>query len=288
MRRTLRDGDQGAIVGELQQLLNRAGAHLKQDRDWGPATDRAVEQYQLRTPGLEYDYRAQIVGPATWAELEPAELGDQPIGELLASIEGLQTERRELFEDLRDRGLPGTAGFAAAVAFAQFLGAREDPDGSNVGPEIAPLVDGYPLAWGLPSSYRGAWCVMACSSAIRISCGIQGLQPDDDARSWRARWALTPLGAFMGGAAQLEDWAIEEGRFDSSPTCARTGQLFTIGRAASGSDPSDQPDARHAGMVLWDNLDGTFATVEGNASNAVLWRTRTLVEIRGLITWWDE
>ncbi len=52
-------------VRAVQRLLNRAGAQLRVDGAWGPATTRAVEAVQARA-GLPVDGR---VGPATAAAL---------------------------------------------------------------------------------------------------------------------------------------------------------------------------------------------------------------------------
>lgn len=66
---TLRKGDRGATVGDLQHILKtvyRAYAgHLKEDKVFGPATDKAVREFQRRA-GLTVD---GIVGPKTAARL---------------------------------------------------------------------------------------------------------------------------------------------------------------------------------------------------------------------------
>ena len=61
-------GDKGPAVGELQQLLNGAGADLKVDSDWGPKTDQAVRDFQQQH-GLKPD---GIAGPKTVAALQSA------------------------------------------------------------------------------------------------------------------------------------------------------------------------------------------------------------------------
>ncbi len=62
----LRTGSQGEAVRELQLLLRRAGHSILIDGDFGPATKRAVLNFQ-RDSGLIAD---GVVGPATWAALE--------------------------------------------------------------------------------------------------------------------------------------------------------------------------------------------------------------------------
>ena len=59
-------GQHSGCVTELQQLLNKDGARLAVDGDFGPATLAAVKNYQSRH-GLSVD---GIVGPLTKASLE--------------------------------------------------------------------------------------------------------------------------------------------------------------------------------------------------------------------------
>ncbi|RLK22648.1 peptidoglycan hydrolase-like protein with peptidoglycan-binding domain [Micromonospora sp. M71_S20] len=63
--RTLRRGSTGADVRELQALLNRLGARLTVDGDYGPATENAVKAVQ-RLRWLDPD---GIVGPLTLTAL---------------------------------------------------------------------------------------------------------------------------------------------------------------------------------------------------------------------------
>lgn len=64
---TLRPGDKGPDVGELQGYLIGWGYNLVVDRDFGPATEKAVKAFQswqrLRVDG--------VVGAATRAKLRP-------------------------------------------------------------------------------------------------------------------------------------------------------------------------------------------------------------------------
>lgn len=69
-RPTLSYGSRGAVVRELQQRLNAAGAAPPLDVDgiWGRLTDSAVRRFQSRHPPLRVD---SIVGPKTWRMLYP-------------------------------------------------------------------------------------------------------------------------------------------------------------------------------------------------------------------------
>jgi peptidoglycan hydrolase-like protein with peptidoglycan-binding domain len=62
---TLRQGDSGAAVSELQQLLNAKGINITVDGVFGNATRAAVVQFQQQN-GLVVD---GIVGTQTWQAL---------------------------------------------------------------------------------------------------------------------------------------------------------------------------------------------------------------------------
>lgn len=64
-RAMLRKGDSGNDVRRLQNLLVGEGHQLRQDGDFGPATEKAVKAFQA-DHGLTVD---GLVGPATWAKL---------------------------------------------------------------------------------------------------------------------------------------------------------------------------------------------------------------------------
>ena len=72
---SLRQGDRGHAVGDLQRDLNRHGFRVSVDKMFGPATTRAVKAFQ-RSRGLGPD---GIVGPATQAALDkPAKVVSPP------------------------------------------------------------------------------------------------------------------------------------------------------------------------------------------------------------------
>jgi peptidoglycan hydrolase-like protein with peptidoglycan-binding domain len=70
---TLRQGDSGAAVSELQQLLNAKAIKITVDGIFGNATRAAVVQFQQQN-GLVVD---GIVGPQTWQALRRG--GNAPI-----------------------------------------------------------------------------------------------------------------------------------------------------------------------------------------------------------------
>lgn len=61
----IRKGSKGNSVREAQCKLNAKGAKLAVDGKFGPATDKAVRNFQ-RSKGLEVD---GVVGPKTWGAL---------------------------------------------------------------------------------------------------------------------------------------------------------------------------------------------------------------------------
>lgn len=68
---TIRKGNKGAVVKEMQQMLDRLGYSLGicgVDGDFGVATEKAVKEFQ-RDHGLSQD---GICGPKTWAALQAA------------------------------------------------------------------------------------------------------------------------------------------------------------------------------------------------------------------------
>lgn len=80
----LRSGSSGAAVRELQALLQRSGYSIAVDGDFGPATRRAVRDFQ-KDRGLEVD---GVVGPKTQQALKSLQLAsdDQPGVQSPASV----------------------------------------------------------------------------------------------------------------------------------------------------------------------------------------------------------
>ena len=65
MHPVLKLGASGADVLDMQNLLNRVGAHLKPDGQFGPVTSMALQSFQRRA-GLDAD---GVCGPKTWGAL---------------------------------------------------------------------------------------------------------------------------------------------------------------------------------------------------------------------------
>lgn len=91
---TLKRGSSGPAVRRVQIMLNRQGyGALKQDGQYGPATESAVKAFQ-RKNGLEADGK---VGPLTQAKMGPYIM--QTIGNLTLVCVG-KLEQMTEFQEL--------------------------------------------------------------------------------------------------------------------------------------------------------------------------------------------
>lgn len=95
---TVRKGDQGVNVEEMQKLLNRYGYGLTVDGKFGSATYQAVRMFQASN-GLTVD---GICGPKTWAALEGGAANPQQ-PDPPATGEGASPVTREELTELRDK-----------------------------------------------------------------------------------------------------------------------------------------------------------------------------------------
>ena len=251
-------GDTGKEVALLQQRLIAKGfLPGKVDGVFGPKTEDAVVQFQA-SQGLVVD---GIVGTRTWSALlaEPeVEIESSYYtkeGETLAAKIPMQTP------DDPTRVL---------LAALRTLGWREKPDGSNDGPEVGKISDG----WMGKDDPNPPWCALAVSYWLR-----EGLR--------KTSYDQIPFGKRLGSVYQIESWGKKQGRifrpheFPGDPS----GAIFTMGRAGSGSDLSSSVAAGHTGLVLCKQGD-LLVTVEGNTGNAVKSLTRRPSTLRGLVKWW--
>jgi hypothetical protein len=286
---TLRHGDDNRDVGTLQKLLNSKGANLVVDEDWGPSVDKAVAWFQSAHSSddefVAYDLKAGVVGPATWAILKA-----DPQQEEISKDEPKRTQKiSELRAAIQKHTPVSSSGVQAALAAANFLGIKEEPDGSNGGPQLKPVQDGYANYWQIPDgSDNRAWCAMLASTAIRLASGGKEYKDCADRNEWYRVWAQIPIEKFQGSTSYLEKWGKKKGLIRQAETAkdVECGEIFTMGRSSSGSDLSSSVTAGHVGMVLWDNGNGSVTTIEGNVSNSVMVKQRKLKDLRGLIKWW--
>lgn len=93
---TLRKGDKGIAVTELQTMLSERGYDLGRygiDGDFGSATEKAVRAFQ-QASGIKAD---GIVGSATWAALEGRQ---EPYRGYSVRVSGLTLEEAEKLNDM--------------------------------------------------------------------------------------------------------------------------------------------------------------------------------------------
>jgi hypothetical protein len=233
----MRRGQRAEAVSELQGRLVAAGYPVAVDGAFGPATEAAVRAFQAAA-GLEVD---GIAGPRTLGALREA---------VAAGV----------------KGVPAAAVAVLGVALSD-VGAREEPPGSNGGPQIAHLVSGAMEYWQWADrSHRPEWCALAVGSWIRIGLGLP---------PWGTGYAPPleghPLSKWWSSARQVEDYARGCGMWRSSP---QPGDVFCMARPGGG----------HVGLVV--SVAGvTFATVEGNVSDSVARRVRQVSDVRGFVRW---
>ena len=267
MAKILRYRSRGGAVRELQRLLNNWGfGPLVEDGIFGRGTRRSVQQFQA-AQGLSPD---GVAGPNTWAALAAPRGGTSPQPVTPSSLPSAASEVLDIAQ-----GLSGPAGDVVRVA-AVDIGKREIPDGSNAGPEIAHLVEGYREHWRwAPGSAYPPWCALGLSRWIGYALDL----PPPGPSAWDTPWTeLHPFGAWLGSAKSIEDWARARGRL-LPPEQARPGDVMTMGRLGSGSDASRSENAGHVGLVYKVESWGSL-TVECNVSNAVLARRRLNTGVR--------
>jgi hypothetical protein len=273
---TIRNGSKGAAVRLCQERLNAKGFHVAVDGDFGPGTETAVEQFQASL-NLTAD---GIVGPMTWAHL----MSGAPV----PTPKDVIAEQRAALLALIPADCHADARAVLEAAIAK-LGCKEIPNGSNGGPELAEVVEGpggdgkvpsaYYLHWGVTDKNvlrsMPPWCAIYVCYAMRV-----GLKKNS--------WTDIPLGNWFGAAQQIEDWGKKHKTWTSPlPATVAPGSLFTISRAASGSDAGGRSvGAGHVGFIICDHGDGTVTTVEGNVGNAVGSHKRKKASLRGVVTWW--
>ncbi len=243
MAETLKTGSRGADVGALQQQLVEAGYTIDGGdlalEAFGPSTEEALRAFQAAHVGPDHHALAVdgIAGEATrWALAHPSgQLG----GGYLA--DGWRC----------DLAKAPAALVPVLRAATMDIGKKEDPDGSNDGPQLAKFKPA-----GRP------WCALA------VSTWLQELEGG------------SPIGV-VAGVYTLMDWMKAHGKllpddFDASftndipPTGVplQPGDIFIIASITTAPDGKKLAHG-HVGLVAADLGGGKFATIEGNAGNAV-------------------
>lgn len=127
----LKRKDKGATVTEAQELLNRAGAILDPDSDFGGGTEKAVREFQ-RAAGLKVTGQ---IGPATWQKLRvlPPPSADLPT-RAVAFIGREEVGSRELYDATGSRPTwpGGASGVTIGVGYDLGYQSTFDADWSMV------------------------------------------------------------------------------------------------------------------------------------------------------------
>ncbi|ANK82776.1 MAG: hypothetical protein TEF_19735 [Rhizobiales bacterium NRL2] len=200
--RELRRGKAGpAAVRELQALLNRVGAAIAEDGDFGPATERAVKYAQ----GLARQPANGVADPALrrWLAARPEPSPDIPAS-CLALIVRHEVASREHYERRLRRPVwpEGESGvtvgigydlrFHEAEAFRGLI--RNDHvdllksvEGCRGSAELAALVAGAEVPW------RAAWRVFCVRSAPEFIARTRAAFPNFDTLPDLCRGALFSL-----------------------------------------------------------------------------------------------
>ena len=289
VRKGSRDSGNATDVRTLQERLNHFGFHCgKPDGIFGSNTEDAVELFQA-SRGLGMD---GIVGSGTWKALLSESSDETPATAVQSWSEtALEWLNSAEFRSQFPAEHYSEKAYAVLVAACEQYGKKEVPKGSNGGPEIAHIVD--PGGDGkVPSAYckyyqwadlskMPPWCALFVSWSVREGLSrIAGRQ---------ISWEETPFGNWFGSVGyHYEPWGRENRTFVTAqqPDQVVPGMVFTMGRGGSGSDISTSVKSGHVGLVLKNNGDGTFETIEGNVSDKVTSYTRKMTDIRMFIWWW--
>jgi hypothetical protein len=143
-----------------------------------------------------------------------------------------------------------------------WYGIREQPEGSNRGPEVEQLV-----------GTRGwAWCALAVSAWLK-----RGLHA--------ASWAEIPFQREMAAANSIRAWGFDGGRFLAAGNVP-CGAIFIMNRGTTQpTAPSAPFEKGHTGFVVEDH-GSSLLTIEGNSHDAVRSVERDKSTLVGCLTWW--
>jgi hypothetical protein len=267
----LRQGANGPGVVALQKALAAHGYAVHPDGEFGPATHRAVRQFQAAAMLVSDG----IVGPNTWDRLVSG-----PGAQYRDALAFVQRDVAAVVAGLRVKHPAARRALDEAVAD---IGKGEDPPGKNRGPKIAHLVDGYADYWSVPGRPYLAWCAMAVMVWTGRALGLGRTARD-------IAWAQHPIGGkFLGGAYQIAEWAEKAG-VSCPASDAKPGDIGLMSRDKSESDAGSgaagiAPGNGHAFLVV-EVRDGMVLSIDGNVSNMVAARIRPVADIELAVQWW--
>lgn len=224
----VRKGDTGIAVGRVQQKLIEAGYNVPQPEmmaiQFGDGTYDAVRSFQASHvgPGGRPLSEDGIVGDETWWALQ------HPGGDAAFIADGWSFDASTVRDVIRP----------TLVIAAGEIGVREDPDGSNDGPQIRQYTD--------PGFIGDPWCALFASWAFEKGMGA------------------CPFGRLAATWA-IYEWAQQHGFVLGDAAIVQPGDVLLILRG----DRND-PKRRGHTMICCTNLGGgKLATIAGNESNAV-------------------
>ena len=294
----LGQGDFGASVTEVQQLLQRAGVPTGPiDGDFGPMTAAAVRRFQSAR-GLPVD---GMVGPRTWAALKqapttsPSPAGAPPSlrsGDFGADVEKLQ---RELVRHGFDpNGVDGSFGPGTRAAVVKFQRAKGLEADGVVGAGTWRALSGSVVAPTPPPS--GGDFRARILDAARAELGTT------ESGNNRGEALKYPQHFGRGAEAWCADFVSyvmqKSGGDMNDPYCPSiVNDLKSSGgwKGKSNPQPGDivlfdwdgDREADHVGIVEKVNGDGSISTIEGNTGNpqtgqeGVWRRTRSMSSVLG-------
>lgn len=225
----VRKGDTGVAVGRVQQALIENGYNIS------PAETTAIK-FDDSTYEAVRSFQASHLGPGGHPLAEDGVVGDQtwwalqhPGGEAAFITKDWTFDAAGMREAVRP----------TLVIAAGEIGNREDPDGSNDGPQIRQYTD--------PGFIHSPWCALFASWAFEKGMGA------------------SPFGRIAATWA-IYEWAVANGRLLGDAAVPQPADLFLILRG-------ERHDPKHRGhtmIVCSDDLGGgRFCTIAGNESNAV-------------------
>lgn len=223
---TLKMGATGPAVGKLHQQLMEASYSIEANElrgsNFGASTKLAVEDFQARHVGPKGEQLQPdgVIGPRTlWALENPQGPGDA------FKADGWRCDPLEAHASVR----------GAIIDALGDIGKREQPSGSNNGPEIAKFLPG-----GLP------WCAFAASTWLMHAEGGN------------------PMGR-KGSCFKIREWALGHNAI-VKPEDAEPGDLWLAIRAGGHG---------HVELIVARLEADRVACVGGNVGQAVRGTLRT-------------
>lgn len=256
---TFTEGQTDPAIGIAQRRLSELGyGPLSGTGTFGPKTKEALGSFQTEHA---LPNQAAIDLPV-WREL----LGTALAHTGSAAIEAEKVSLRNAVET----GMGAVASAsrdrvrAVTTEAISWLGIREQPEGSNRGPEVDQLV-------GTAGVY---WCALAVSNWLKRGLAVSA-------------WSQVPFGRELALCNDIRAWGVQGGRFLTVGATVPPGAIFVQNKDGTHTTPEVAFAKGHTGFVLED-LGDRVRTIEGNASNSVKSNVRGKgdADMVGFLTWW--